>query len=48
MKNESAKVINKPLKAKKVPSFLVSISAVILGVLAGSVLILIIGKIYLC
>ena len=44
MKNESAKVINKPLKAKKVPSFLVSISAVILGVLAGSVLILIIGK----
>ena len=44
MKNKSTKVINKPLQAKKVPSFLVSISAVILGVIAGSILILIIGK----
>lgn len=44
MKKETAKVIKKPLEVKKVPSFLVSISTVFLGVLAGSILILMIGK----
>ena len=44
MTKESTKVIKEPLKVKKVPSFLVSITAVILGVIAGSILILIIGK----
>ena len=44
MKKETAKVIKKPWKVKKVPSFLVSISTVFLGVLAGSILILMIGK----
>ena len=44
MKKETAKVIKKPLEVKKVPSFLVSISPVFLGVLAGSILILMIGK----
>ena len=44
MKKEAAKVIKKPLEVKKVPSFLVSISTVFLGVLAGSILILMIGK----
>ena len=44
MKKETAKVIKKPLEIKKVPSFLVSISTVFLGVLAGSILILMIGK----
>ena len=44
MKEQKTKVIKKPLEAKKVPSFLVSISAVFLGVLAGALLILLIGK----
>ncbi|MGN1164245.1 MAG: ABC transporter permease [Candidatus Ornithospirochaeta sp.] len=44
MKKEKTTMVKKPLEAKKVPSFLVSISAVVLGILAGSVLILIIGK----
>ena len=44
MKKETAKVIKKPLEVKKVPSFLVSITTVFLGVLAGSILILMIGK----
>ena len=44
MKKNTKTTIRKPLEAKKVPSFLVSISAVVLGVIAGSLLILIIGK----
>ena len=44
MKKEKTKVIKKPLEAKKAPSFLVSISAVFLGVIAGAILILLIGK----
>lgn len=34
MKNNTKTTIRKPLEAKKVPSFLVSISAVVLGVIA--------------
>ena len=38
------KVINKPLEARKASPLLVSVSAVILGMLAGCILILVIGK----
>ena len=38
------KVLNKPLEAKKASPLLVSISAVIIGMLAGCLLILLIGK----
>lgn len=38
------KVINKPLEARKESPLLVSVSAVILGMLAGCILILVIGK----
>ncbi len=41
MKN---KVINKPLEAKKASPLLVSLSAVILGIIAGGILILLVGK----
>ena len=44
MKKEKTVAVRKPLEQKKVPSVLVSISAVVLGVLAGSLLIIIIGK----
>ena len=37
-------VINKPLEARKASPLLVSVSAVILGMLAGCILILVIGK----
>lgn len=39
-----SKVINKPLEARKASPFLVSLSAVVLGVLAGALLICLIGK----
>ncbi len=40
----SRKVINKPLEARKASSLLVSLSAVFLGIIAGCVFILCIGK----
>ena len=39
-----AKVINKPLEARKASPLLVSLSAVFLGIVAGAVLIALIGK----
>ena len=39
------KVLNKPLEARKASPLLVSISAVIMGMLAGCLLIMLIGKI---